>query len=165
MGCALGMPSGPAMAGMLLALGIKPHVVAGSSRFLVLCFCFGSFVAYIIAGNLAPRLAAAYGLINLGLAPLGMLLFRRLRLRSSHLLLLSLVMGLLGMACITIWQLVPLLARLAGTWESLPTGIRAEQSVDAATAYKGDTFEFQRYCQGVHYPGNAPLRNGRQGHV
>jgi hypothetical protein len=37
--CALGLPAGPTMAWLLLNLGLKPHVVAGTSRFLVLCFC------------------------------------------------------------------------------------------------------------------------------
>jgi hypothetical protein len=37
--CALGLPAGPMMAWYLLLLGLKPHVVAGTSRFLVLCFC------------------------------------------------------------------------------------------------------------------------------
>jgi hypothetical protein len=37
--CALGLPAGPMMAWLLLNLGLKPHVVAGTSRFLVLCFC------------------------------------------------------------------------------------------------------------------------------
>jgi uncharacterized membrane protein YfcA len=37
--CALGLPAGPMMAWLLLHLGLKPHVMAGTSRFLVLCFC------------------------------------------------------------------------------------------------------------------------------
>jgi hypothetical protein len=37
--CAVGVPAGPMMAWLLLNLGLKPHVVAGTSRFLVLCFC------------------------------------------------------------------------------------------------------------------------------
>ncbi|WIA20128.1 hypothetical protein OEZ85_005978 [Tetradesmus obliquus] len=145
--CALGLPAGPMMAWLLLHLGLKPHVVAGTSRFLVLCFCFGVFVAYIIAGNLHRQLAAAYGLLNLGLAPLGMLIFRKLNLRSHLLLTFSLIMGMLGMVSIVVWQLVPLLAHLAGKGHLLPSTMD-QRSVVNSVVHHGNEFEIMRFCLG-----------------
>jgi hypothetical protein len=139
------------MAYLLLWLGIKPHIVAGTSRFLVMCFCFGSFVAYIIAGNLERNLAAAYGLLNLGLAPLGLLLFKKLKIRSTVVLLVSLGMGLLGVVTLTVWQLVPLLAHLAGTADRLPAHVRVNHIIQPALAKYGNQFDLQRFCLGKHY--------------
>ncbi|KAF6255424.1 hypothetical protein COO60DRAFT_1535259 [Scenedesmus sp. NREL 46B-D3] len=148
--CALGLPAGPMMAWLLLHLGLKPHVVAGTSRFLVLCFCFGVFVAYIIAGNLQRQVAAAYGLLNLGLAPLGMLVFRKLNLKSHFLLTFSLIMGMLGMVSITVWQLVPLLASLVGQAHLLP-GHMGETAVLASVGQRGNEFDMQRFCLARHH--------------
>jgi hypothetical protein len=111
---------------------------------------FGVFVAYVIAGNLHRQLAAAYGLLNLGLAPLGMLLFRKLNLRSHLLLGLSLIMGMLGMVCIVVWQLVPLLAHLAGKAHLLP-GHMDQKSVVASVVREGNDFELMRFCLGHNY--------------
>eukprot|EP00775_Hariotina_reticulata_P005189 gene5189-5427_t len=151
MGCALGLPSGPAMAYLLLWLGLKPHIVAGTSRFLVMCFCFGSFVAYLIAGNLQRNMAAAYGLLNLGLAPLGLLLFKKLKIRSTIVLLVSLAMGLLGVVSLVVWQLVPLLAHLAGTSDRLPKDVQANHAMLPALTKAGNQFDLQRFCLGKHY--------------
>lgn len=147
---ALGLPAGPTMAYLMLMLGLKPHVVAGSSRFLVLCFCFGVFVAYIIAGNLHRQLALAFGLLNLGLAPLGMLLFRKLNWQTHVLLIMSLVMGTVGMVCIIVWQLVPLLAYLAGTEQHLPYRM-ANSAVKESIIRSGNTFQLMRFCLGTVY--------------
>ena len=42
--CALGFPGGTAMSWLMLGLRVRPHVVAATSRFLVMAFTFGTFV-------------------------------------------------------------------------------------------------------------------------
>lgn len=145
LGCALGQPAGPAMAVLLLRFGLKPHVVAGTSRFLVLCFFFGCFVAYAITGTYQKKLALAYGLLNLGLAPLGMLIFNRLRIRSQHLLLVSLLMGVIGMITVLIYQLVPLLAHAADVGHKLPRQLQYGP-VTASLVELGNDFDIGRFC-------------------
>jgi hypothetical protein len=149
LGCALGLPGGPMMAYLLLGFGLKPHVVAGTSRFLVLCFFFGCFVAYAILGTYHRKLAMAYGLLNLGLAPLGMLVFNRLRMRSRHLLLVSFVMGFVGMAAVFVYQLIPLLANAAGTGHQLPDHVEYGP-VRASVTDAGNTFDISRFCESGH---------------
>lgn len=148
LGCALGLPGGPMMAYLLLGFGLKPHVVAGTSRFLVLCFFFGCFVAYAILGTYHKKLAMAYGLLNLGLAPLGMLVFNRLRLRSQHLLLVSFVMGFVGMAAVFVYQLIPLLANVAGTGHHLLNHVQFGPVIASVIDY-GNTFDISR-CKSGH---------------
>lgn len=149
LGCALGLPGGPMMAYLLLGFGLKPHVVAGTSRFLVLCFFFGCFVAYAILGTYHKKLAMAYGLLNLGLAPLGMLIFNRLRLRSQHLLLISLVMGCVGMGAVFVYQLIPLLANAAGAGHHIVDHIEYGP-VRASVVDSGNYFDISRFCDSGH---------------
>jgi len=154
-GCALGLPGGPMMAQLLLLLGIKPEVVAGTSRFLVLCFTFGSFVAHIISGGLEPTLAAAFGLLNLGLAPLGMFLITKVQPRGAVVIGLSLFMGVSGLVIVTVWQLVPLMAALVaahtGGKVQLPGRIGHGQDIAASLLASGNTFELDRFCHGKHH--------------
>jgi hypothetical protein len=149
-GCALGLPGGPMMAFMLLALGLKPEVVAGTSRFLVLCFTFGSFVAHIIAGSLEPTLAASFGLLNLALAPLGMFIVAKLRPRGAYVIGLSLFMGVLGLVIVTVWQLVPLmsaLAHMAQTGEHMHAPVlMGQRDIRASLMDAGNTFNLNRFC-------------------
>jgi hypothetical protein len=149
-GCALGLPGGPMMASMLLALGLKPEVVAGTSRFLVLCFTFGSFVAHIIAGGLEPTLAASFGLLNLALAPIGMFIVAKLRPRGVYVIGLSLFMGVLGLVVVTVWQLVPLMSALAHatqTGEHMHAPLHVgPQDVRASLMDWGNTFNLNRFC-------------------
>jgi uncharacterized membrane protein YfcA len=105
--CALGLPGGPLLAWLLLGLRVRPHVVAATSRFLVTCFLFGCFVAYIISGTLQLRYALVYGLINLLLAPLGTYLFARAAPPSRWLLLLSVAIGVFSLATLIATELVP----------------------------------------------------------
>jgi hypothetical protein len=158
LGCALGLPGGNATAQMLLALGLKPRVVAGSSRFLVLCFMFGSFVAHIITGNLTPTLALGYGLINLGVAPLGMLLFTKLRVRGHRVILLSLLMGATGWVIILLGQVVPLVAEKAGhtgveVGQLAPGQLSVASRLTVASRWdNGNSFRLDRFCKhrGAH---------------
>jgi hypothetical protein len=108
------------------------------------------FVAYVIAGNLHRQLAAAYGLLNLGLAPLGMLIFRKLNLKSHFLLTFSLIMGMLGMVSIIVWQLVPLVAHLVGKAQLLPAHMD-HKAVLASVMNHGNEFEILRFCLGHNY--------------
>lgn len=154
-GCALGLPGGPVMAHMLLALGLKPEVVAGTSRFLVLCFTFGSFVAHNISGGLQPTLAAAFGLLNLGLAPLGMLLITRVQPRGQFVIGLSLFMGVTGLLVVAVWQLVPLMTALSygratGDYGLTPLQIGYGQGVRASVVAEGNRFDLDRFCHSKH---------------
>jgi hypothetical protein len=79
-----------------------------------------------------------------------MLIFRKLNLRSHLLLTLSLIMGMLGMVCIIVWQLVPLLAHLAGTTHLLPRRID-QRSVTNSVKHSGNEFELMRFCLGHNY--------------
>eukprot|EP00878_Enallax_costatus_P007443 GHUV01007795.1.p1 GENE.GHUV01007795.1~~GHUV01007795.1.p1 ORF type:complete len:430 (+),score=109.96 GHUV01007795.1:1726-3015(+) len=149
LGCALGQPAGPAMAFLLLRFGLKPHVVAGTSRFLVLCFFFGCFVAYAIAGTYQKKLALAYGLLNLGLAPFDMLIFNGLRIRSQHLLLVSLLMGLVGTITVLVYQLVLLLANAADASHKLPYRLQYGP-VLASVVDAGNDFNTGRFYAAGH---------------
>lgn len=143
-GCALGLPGGPVMAQMLLMLGLKPEVVAGTSRFLVLCFTFGSFVAHIIAGSLEPTLAASFGLLNLALAPLGMFLITKFQPKGVYVIGLSLFMGVLGVVVVIVWQLVPLMAALVGPDPAMRTGRGG--TITASLQEAGNHFNLGRFC-------------------
>lgn len=150
-GCALGLPGGPMMAHQLLSLGLKPEVVAGSSRFLVMCFTFGSFVANIISGGLEPTLAAAFGLLNLGLAPLGMFLITRVQPRGVYVIGLSLAMGVAGVVIVGVWQLVPLMAAFvesaqSGFHKQLPIQLGYGANVRASLVQAGNRFQLARFC-------------------
>lgn len=135
--CALGFPGGTANSWLLLGLGMKPHVVAATSRFLVTTFTFGTFVAYIISGQLRLTYALAYGLINLAAAPVGMALFRRAALPSLALLTLSLAMGAAAMGAFVGAEFAPAVqyqvARLAGAAPTRPIE---------------DGFHLYRFCRG-----------------
>lgn len=154
-GCALGLPGGPIMAHMLLALGLKPKVVAGTSRFLVLCFTFGSFVAHNIAGGLEPTLAASFGLLNLGLAPLGMFLITKTQPRGAFVIGLSLFMGVTGLVVVAVWQLLPLMAAMVyaqktGDHWHAPLHIGYGQGIKASLLNMGNTFDLNRFCHKKH---------------
>jgi hypothetical protein len=154
-GCALGLPGGPIMAHMLLALGLKPEVVAGTSRFLVLCFTFGSFVAHNIAGGLEPTLAASFGLLNLGLAPLGMFLITKTQPRGVFVISFSLFMGMAGLVVVAVWQLLPLMAAMVhaqstGTHWHEPLHIGYGQGIKASLLDMGNTFDLNRFCHRKH---------------
>lgn len=157
-GCALGLPGGQVMSQMLLALGLKPRVVAGTSRFLVLCFMFGSIVAHVIGGSLKGSSAAtaAFGLVNLGLAPLGMLLFCKFKPRGLLVLYMSLFMGLAGFVIITIGQLVPLVAEVLGRYGvavgKLAPGHGVLPSGTAASVGGwSNAFDPSRFCYTGHH--------------
>lgn len=155
-GCALGLPGGPIMAHMLLALGVKPEVVAGTSRFLVLCFTFGSFVAHIISGGLEPTLATAFGLLNLVIAPLGMFLVTRIQPRGLYVIGFSLFMGLTGLFVVTVWQLIPLMAALAyasktGDHLHAPIHIGHGAGIQGSLIGMQNTFDLNRFCHSKHH--------------
>ncbi|KAI8465134.1 MAG: hypothetical protein J3K34DRAFT_438042 [Monoraphidium minutum] len=102
-------------------------------------FTFGTFVAYIITGNLRVSYALAYGLINLMVAPLGMSLFRRAALPSHVLLLFSAAMGLAAMGALAAMQLAPWARQFAG----VAAGREAPRD--------GNMFALARFCEGHHY--------------
>jgi uncharacterized membrane protein YfcA len=108
-----GMAGGPVQAQLLLLLRLKPHVVAGTSRVLLSAFTLGTAVAYAVSGNLQTTYGLVFGLLNLAVAPLGLLLFRRLRLPTFAVLGLSLAMGALAAAVLLARRLVPELALVA----------------------------------------------------
>ncbi|GBF89957.1 hypothetical protein Rsub_02661 [Raphidocelis subcapitata] len=134
--CAVGLPGGPLLAWLLLGLRVKPHVVAATSRFLVTCFLLGSFVAYVIAGNLHLSYALVYGLINLALAPLGTWLFARVAPPSRVLLALSLALGLPAMGVLAATELVPALAHA----RAMAAGLAAPRPME-------DGFVMARFCK------------------
>jgi uncharacterized membrane protein YfcA len=134
------------MAHLLLWLGLRPHIVSGTSRFLVLNFSVGTFVAYIIAGNLTFQLAAAFALLNVGLAPLGMVLSRAVRMPAMLPLLLSLAMGVSGLIIVTIMQVVPLLAYRIGTSERLPDRLARHAGILSSVEGTGNYFDPARFC-------------------
>eukprot|EP00877_Chromochloris_zofingiensis_P001373 jgi/Chrzof1/11236/Cz05g28310.t1 len=111
--CCLGMPAGASAAWLMLKMGMKPHVVAGSSRCMVMFCMFGVFIAYIISGNLQLSYALAYGALNLVIAPVGLLLFRKLRLPSIHLVMISAAMAVAGLVVIVVCLLGPALRHVA----------------------------------------------------
>ena len=67
----------------------------------------GTAAAYAVSGNLQVTYGLVFGLINLVLAPVGLLLFRRLRLPTHGVLLLSLAMGVVGLVALAAWRLLP----------------------------------------------------------
>lgn len=136
---ALGMPGSAMFAYCVLALGIRPHVAAASSRFVLTAFTFGMFVAYTIAGNLRISYALAYGVVNLLCAPLGVLLFQKAHIRGLHVMLISLYLGLLGMCVLTAAQLAPSLRRLI------------KERSGAVPWDEQDRFDLARYCSSHHH--------------
>jgi len=121
----------------------------------VLCFTFGSFVAHMISGGLEPQLAAAFGLLNLGLAPLGMFLITKVQPRGIVVIGLSLFMGVSGLVIVTVWQLVPLVAALVAMYNGgkvqLPGRIGHGQDIAASLLASGNTFELNRFCHRTHH--------------
>lgn len=140
LGCALGFPAGPFFSWLLIGMRVKPHVIAATSRFLVMLFTFGSFVAYIISGNLRRNYALIYGAINLLLAPLGMVLFHRARLPSHLLLSISLAMGVIAMGAIAGAEVAPWLQHFVLQRHGVGSDLRIE-----------NTFNIGRFCHGHQY--------------
>lgn len=108
-----GMAGGPIQAQLLLLLKLKPHVVAGTSRVLLSAFTLGTAVAFAVSGNLQVSYGLVFGLGNLILAPLGLLIFKKLRLPTFAVLGLSLAMGVIAVVALTLRRLAPELSLVA----------------------------------------------------
>jgi len=135
---AAGTAGGPVQAQLLLLLRLKPHVVAGTSRVLLSAFTLGTAAAYAVSGNLQITYGLVFGLMNLVLAPLGLLAFRRLRLPTHVVLLLSLAMGAFGLLAVAGRRLVPelhLVVAAMGGRVTLPADER---------------FDMSRFCRGTY---------------
>jgi uncharacterized membrane protein YfcA len=133
-----GMAGGPIQAQLLLLLKLKPHVVAGTSRVLLSAFTLGTAVAFAVSGNLQVSYGLVFGLGNLVLAPLGLLIFKKLRLPTFAVLGLSLMMGAISVVVLTLRRLAPELSLVAAALKGhviLPPDER---------------FTMSRFCHGTY---------------
>lgn len=113
-----------------------------------------SFVAHIISGSLEATLAAAFGVLNLGLAPLGLLLITRLRPRGTRVIALSLLMGAAGFVIVFLGQLLPLMASMLGRRGvevgKLAPGEPLARATEASVRGLDNTFQMARFCAAGH---------------